>query len=489
MGDAVQRRLADLRLAGVDHLGGVLLQQQAVAQILLHRVEGGDGLATLVAGAQFFQQGVGADAVTDAQLVLGDQVLEALDLLVQRAGGDDAHQVGNLHRVVGALLLLVGQAEQGEGGRRRLGLPLGLDGRQLGLLHVADLVARLVAEDDHREDRGHAEGRGDGEGAAGEAQIALLQQVVAGNRQDEHRAGDVAGRHGMHELDLRHRIEQQRAEVDQLHAHGLVVELGAHRVLHPAVGDQDPQRRQVGAQRHQPGHRQVLHLAQAIPAEEEQADEGRLEEERHQALDGQRRAEDVADVVAVVGPVGAELELHGQPGGDAEGEVDAEQLAPELDHVLVDLFAGHHVDRLHDRQQEGQAERQGHEQEVVHRGHGELQTRQVDDGFRDHLGSSSFRDKGCCGGVPSRWAPTRSLPFSGTVGSVNQITLMVIRMASLISRMMPISRTRGIRQGDGGVACGITKAPDLLSTVGYSGPGLIRFQQQGSRSQVLAHMQ
>ena len=117
----------------------------------------------------------------------------------------------------------------------------------------------------------------------------------------------------------------------------------------------------------------MLHSAQAIPAEEEQPDKGRLEEERHQAFDRQRGAKDVAHVVAVVGPVGAELELHGQPGGDTEGEIDTEQLAPELGHVLVDLLAGHDVDRLHDGQQEGQAQGQRHEKKVIHRRHGELQ--------------------------------------------------------------------------------------------------------------------
>ncbi|MNJ59588.1 hypothetical protein D3C77_552810 [compost metagenome] len=177
----------------------------------------------------------------------------------------------------------------------------------------------------------------------------------------------------MDELDLRHRVEQQRAEVHQFHAHGLEIEFRADRVLHPAVGDQNPQRREVRAQRHQPGHGEVLHLGEPIPAEEEQANEGRFEEERHQPFDGQRRAEDVTDVMAVVGPVGAELKLHGQPGGDAQGEVDAEQLAPELDHVLIDLLAGHDIDRFHDGQQERQPQGQRHEEKVIHRRHGELQ--------------------------------------------------------------------------------------------------------------------
>jgi hypothetical protein len=56
---------------------------------------------------------------------------------------------------------------------------------------------------------------------------------------------------------------------------------------------------------------QVAHLGELVPAEEEQADEGGFQEEGHQPLDGQRRAEDVAHVVAVVAPVHAELEFHG----------------------------------------------------------------------------------------------------------------------------------------------------------------------------------
>ena len=132
----------------------------------------------------------------------------------------------------------------------------------------------------------------------------------------------------------------------------------------------------------------MLDPAEPVPAEEEQADEGRLEEERHQALDRQRRAEDVADVVRVVGPVGAELELQGDAGGHAHGEVDAEQDAPELGHALPDLATGHHVDRLHDREHEHQAERQRHEQEVIQRGQGELQARKIDNRVVDHRAGS-----------------------------------------------------------------------------------------------------
>ena len=46
-----------------------------------------------------------------------------------------------------------------------------------------------------------------------------------------------------------------------------------------------------------------------VPAEDPQAEERRLEEEREQALDGQRGAEDVTDEARVVAPVHPELEL------------------------------------------------------------------------------------------------------------------------------------------------------------------------------------
>ena len=177
----------------------------------------------------------------------------------------------------------------------------------------------------------------------------------------------------MHKLGLRVGVEHHRPEIDQFHAHGLVVEFGADRVLHPAVGNQNPQRAEVGTDGHQERHHQVLRLGQAIPAEEEQADHGGFEEEGHHALDRQWRTEDVTDVMRVVGPVGAELKLQCQACGYAQREVDAEQLAPESCHVFPDDIAGHHIHTLHDDQQPDHTDRQWHKQEVVERSDGKLQ--------------------------------------------------------------------------------------------------------------------
>ena len=117
----------------------------------------------------------------------------------------------------------------------------------------------------------------------------------------------------------------------------------------------------------------MRHFRQSVPAEKEQPDEGGLEEKRHQAFDGERRAEDIADIMAVIGPVRAELEFHGDAGGDAHGEIDAEQHAPEFRRLAPDLLAGHDIDALHDAEQNREAERQGHEEKMIHGGQAELQ--------------------------------------------------------------------------------------------------------------------
>jgi len=244
--------------------------------------------------------------------------------------------------------LFVREAEGREGGWRRLRGPHGFDGGQLHLLMFRRQVAAFIAEHHHRQRGGQAERGGHRHRALGQLHVAAFQQVPGGNPQHEHRRRRIAGRYRVHEFCLCHGIGQHGAEIAHFHAHGLRIEGRADGILHPAVGDQDPQGREVRADGHQPGGHQVAPLRQLVPAEEEQADEGRLQEEGHQAFDGQRRAEDVAHIMAVVAPVHAELEFHDDARRHAHGEVDAEQDTPELGHVAPDGSVRHHVDRLHD---------------------------------------------------------------------------------------------------------------------------------------------
>ena len=72
----------------------------------------------------------------------------------------------------------------------------------------------------------------------------------------------------------------------------LGIEVGAGGVLHPGVRDQYPQSGEIAADRDQPSDDEMLQPAQAIPAEEEQADERALEKKRHQAFNREGHAKD-----------------------------------------------------------------------------------------------------------------------------------------------------------------------------------------------------
>ncbi len=115
---------------------------------------------------------------------------------------------------------------------------------------------------------------------------------------------------------------------------------------------------------------------QPPPAEDPQAEERRLEEEREQALDRQRRTEDVAHEPAVAAPVHAELELLDDPGHHAQGEVDQEQLPEEAGQAQVRRIARPVPRGLEAGHREREADGQRHEQEVVDGGDPELPARQ-----------------------------------------------------------------------------------------------------------------
>ena len=106
-------------------------------------------------------------------------------------------------------------------------------------------------------------------------------------------------------------------------------------------------------------------LLTSVPAENPDAQEGRFQEEGQQGFDRQRRAEDVAHKARILRPVHAELEFLHDAGDDAHGEVDDEQLAPELGHALVHILPGAHIERFHEGDDDGQAQRQGHEEEMI----------------------------------------------------------------------------------------------------------------------------
>ena len=113
-------------------------------------------------------------------------------------------------------------------------------------------------------------------------------------------------------------------------------------------------------------------LGQAAPTEDPQAEEGRFEEEGEEGFNGERCAEDVADVSRVFRPVHAELEFLDDACCDTEGEGDEEKLAEETGGLEPVLLAGLVPERLHEGDHQRHADGQRDEDEVVDGGNTEL---------------------------------------------------------------------------------------------------------------------
>ena len=178
-------------------------------------------------------------------------------------------------------------------------------------------------------------------------------------------------------------LKEDLEDVVRLRPARLGVELVPDRVLHPRVRREDEVGGEPGAGPDEVDGREVHLRREPVPAEEPQADEGRLEHERAETLDRKRRAEDVTDIRRESRPVHPELELHHQAGGDADREVDQEERPEKARQTEPLLVAGPVPERLHHRQQRCQPERQGDEDEMEERRQRELPTRQLDRGGRE----------------------------------------------------------------------------------------------------------
>ena len=153
------------------------------------------------------------------------------------------------------------------------------------------------------------------------------------------------------------------------------LDLEPRRGVHPGVGDDNPDGGEDAAQRHHDGGEEVHLLADAVPAEDQHGQEAGLQEEGEDALGGQGAAEHVADVAGEGGPVGAELELHDDAGGDAHREVDGEDARPEPGHLVIDDVAGAQVRPLHDDHDRAEPDGQRREDVMEHDRQGELDAR------------------------------------------------------------------------------------------------------------------
>ena len=137
------------------------------------------------------------------------------------------------------------------------------------------------------------------------------------------------------------------------------------------------------------------------------------------ALERERRAEDVAGVAREPGPVHAELEGLDEARDDADAEAQQHRLGVVPRQPQPGLVAGAQPARLHDRDLEGQADRDGDDREVDERRQRELPARQVQrdrcewGGEGVHEGSPAIRPAPAeqgrgVGRATGPWSPSES---------------------------------------------------------------------------------
>ena len=105
-------------------------------------------------------------------------------------------------------------------------------------------------------------------------------------------------------------------------------------MLHEGVRDQNPERRKVACECHDPDAGAVELRGQAIPTEHPDAEKGGFQEEGSQCLQCQGCAKDVPHEAGVFRPVHAEVELLHDAGHNAHSEVDEENRPKELHELL-----------------------------------------------------------------------------------------------------------------------------------------------------------
>ena len=154
--------------------------------------------------------------------------------------------------------------------------------------------------------------------------------------------------------------------------------LVAGRRLHPAIGRQDPERRHRGADRDNRRRQHVEPGWHAVEAEQQHAEESRLQEERRQHFVAEQRPEHVAGDDREAAPIGAELVGQHDARHHAHRERDREDLGPESHQPLVALVAGAQPDRAERGDIGRQADGEARENDVKDDGEGELQTGQQD---------------------------------------------------------------------------------------------------------------
>src|SRR5580765_232715 len=100
-------------------------------------------------------------------------------------------------------------------------------------------------------------------------------------------------------------------------------------MLHERVRDQNEITREPTPERNRDCRGKMSARSESFLAPDQRADEGALEKEREHPFHGQRLSNYSAGILRKVSPVRSELELHRNPGDDAEGKVQSENFCPK----------------------------------------------------------------------------------------------------------------------------------------------------------------
>ena len=128
---------------------------------------------------------------------------------------------------------------------------------------------------------------------------------------------------------------------------------------------------------HEPDRREVQPRRQPVPAEDPQPEERRLEEERGEALDGQGRAEHAADEVEYTDQFIPNWNSCTRPVATPIAKLINSSVPKNRVSRSHAVVARAVPDRLHDRHERREPERERDEQEVVDRRRRELEPGEV----------------------------------------------------------------------------------------------------------------
>ena len=288
----------------------------------------------------------------------GDRV-HSDDLRVGAEAREERRQVGDRDAAGRDAVLHVAAEPLGD---VRRGLGHHLDRGELDRLQLDDLAHRAIAHQHLQRHRERRDGERDEEAEAVQAIAAALEHPDRVDRRDQ-KAGDDQGREDEVTSSCGSAgLKIAATGIDRGHLPG-GVELEAARRVHPGVRGDDGEGAQQREERERGAEPQVHARVQAIPAEDVDRDEDRLEEER-EPLDRERQPEHVAEPPQQARPQQAHLERQHRAGHGTDGEGHAHHLRPAARQPERRLVAVAEAVRVSDQREQRHAETERHEQDV-----------------------------------------------------------------------------------------------------------------------------